>query len=73
VITESAFISNEAEEALLRTEGFRAAEAGAIARGVTRFLTTAPADGASTRATAAEPFPSEAPSDAAGCVDPRLS
>jgi N-acetylmuramoyl-L-alanine amidase len=73
VITESAFISNGAEEALLRTDGFRATEADAIARALRRFLTTVSADGAPASSTGAEPFPSEPPSDAAECVDPRLS
>ena len=41
VLSEAAFISNPAEEALLLTPEFRTAEARAIARAVVRFLGTA--------------------------------
>ncbi len=40
VLSEAAYISQPAEEALLRTDEFRQAEARAIADAVTRFVTT---------------------------------
>lgn len=40
VLSESAYLSNPAEEALLDTEGFRESEATAIANAIIRFVTT---------------------------------
>lgn len=40
VFLRPAFVTNAPEEALLRTDAFRALEAGAIARGILRYLTS---------------------------------
>src|SRR3546814_6744592 len=49
VLTEAAYLSNPAENALLETEAFRDAEARAIADGVLRLIRTRDPDRKSTR------------------------
>jgi N-acetylmuramoyl-L-alanine amidase len=71
VLSEAAFISNPAEEALLLDPAFQAAEAGAITRAAVRFLTTSdPGSGY------VEPYPRTSPAGpgggSRGCVDPPL-
>jgi len=71
VLSEAAFVSNPAEEALLADPAFQAVEAGALTRAVVRYVTTAdPGSGF------VEPYPREQPAGsgggAAGCVDPAL-
>lgn len=67
-LLELAFVSNAPEEALLRREDVRAAEAGAVARAVLRYLRTPdPGSGFTT------PYPrpsSGGPSRPSACVDP---
>lgn len=72
VLSEAAYLSNPAEEALLRTDEFRDAEAGAIADAVLRAVTTEdPGSGFH------PPRMIEAPSGGgggtAGCEDPPLT
>lgn len=69
VISEAAFISNPSEEALLKREDFRDAEAQALSKALLRFLRTEdPGSGFTT------PFPRRDPAGPgggrAGCVDP---
>jgi N-acetylmuramoyl-L-alanine amidase len=69
VLAELAFVSNAAEEAVLRQEQVRQMEAEAIARGVERYLRTQePGSGFTT------PYPRSAPAGPGGgtrgCVDP---
>lgn len=69
VLSELAFVSNPAEEALLNREDVRAIEAGGLARGISRYLSSGdPGSGFTT------PYPREAPAGpgggADGCVDP---
>ena len=71
VLSEAAFISNPAEEALLVDPAFQAAEAEAITRAAIRFLTTdEPGSGY------IEPYPRTQPAGsgggASGCTDPPL-
>jgi N-acetylmuramoyl-L-alanine amidase len=71
VLSEAAFITNPAEEALLRTPEFRHAEARAIATAVQRYLTTdAPGSGFT------DPYPRTTPATGGNggteCVDPPL-
>lgn len=71
VLSEAAFVSNPAEEALLADPSFQAAEAAAITRAVVRFLTSAdPGSGY------VEPYPRTVPAGSGGgsdgCVDPPL-
>jgi N-acetylmuramoyl-L-alanine amidase len=71
VLSEAAFISNPAEEALLATAEFRLVEAQAIADAIVRFLTTS--DAGSGFVT---PYPRTEPAGgggtAQGCDDPLL-
>lgn len=72
VLSEAAFISNPAEEALLADPAFQRVEAQALARAAVRFITTDdPGTGY------VEPYPRTQPAGggggAAGCVDPPLS
>ena len=72
VLSEAAFITNPPEEQLLVDPAFQAAEAGAIARAVVRFVTTQdPGSGF------VEPYPRTQPAGpgggADGCVDPPLA
>lgn len=69
VLTELAFVSNPAEEALLNRQDVRAIEGGALARGILRYRSSAdPGSGFTT------PYPREAPAGpgggTSGCVDP---
>jgi N-acetylmuramoyl-L-alanine amidase len=71
VLSEAAFITNAPEEALLADPSFRQVEAGALARAVIRFVTTAdPGSGF------VEPYPRTEPAGsgggATGCQDPPL-
>jgi N-acetylmuramoyl-L-alanine amidase len=71
VLSEAAFISNPAEEALLTDPAFQATEAEAITRAAVRFLTTdEPGSGY------IEPYPRTQPAGsgggATGCTDPAL-
>lgn len=71
VLSEAAFISNPAEEALLADPAFQAVEAGALTRAVIRYVTTTdPGSGF------VEPYPRAQPAGsgggASGCVDPPL-
>lgn len=68
-LVESAFISNPSEEALLRRDDVRQAEAEALARGILRYLRTSdPGSGFTT------PYPrrSEPSTPGTRCVDPPL-
>lgn len=70
VLVRPAFLTNPAEEALLRTDVFRALEATALARGILRYLTSDDAGSGYTG-------PSTRPDTANGsggftCVDPPL-
>src|SRR5690606_21975467 len=72
VLSEAAYISNPAEEALLADPAFQQTEAAALARAVVRFITTDdPGSGY------VEPYPRTQPAGsgggATGCVDPPLS
>lgn len=72
VLSEAAFITNPPEEALLVDPAFQAVEAGAFARAVIRYVTTAdPGSGF------VEPYPRTEPAGsgggASGCVDPPLA
>jgi N-acetylmuramoyl-L-alanine amidase len=69
VLAELAFISNPTEEALLRREDVRRAEAGAVSRGIVRFLRTEdPGSGFTV------PYPRKEPAGpgggTAGCIEP---
>lgn len=70
-LIELAFISNPSEEALLKREDVRRAEAGAVARGIIRWLRT-PEPGSGF----VVPYPRTEPAGGgggtAGCVDPLL-
>jgi N-acetylmuramoyl-L-alanine amidase len=71
VLSEAAFISNPPEEQLLRDPAFRHVEAQAIAKAITRFVTTPdPGSGFVT------PYPRTEPAGGGGgpegCVDPTL-
>lgn len=71
VLSEAAFVTNPAEEALLADPAFQRVEAEAIARAVTRFVnTTDPGSGF------VEPYPRTEPAGpgggSSGCVDPPL-
>lgn len=71
VLSEAAFISNPAEEALLVDPAFQAVEAAAITRAVVRYvITDDPGSGF------VEPYPRTTPAGggggARGCVDPQL-
>jgi N-acetylmuramoyl-L-alanine amidase len=68
-LSELAFITNPSEEALLKRDDVRRAEAGAVARGIVRFLRTEdPGSGFVT------PYPRTEPAGGGGgtqgCVDP---
>lgn len=70
-LAELAFISNPAEEELLRRADVQKAEGEAVARGILRFLTTRdPGSGF------VEPYPRRSPAGSGGggsnCVDPAL-
>src|SRR3546814_19855425 len=72
VLSESAFISNPAEEALLADPAFQAVEAEAITQAVVRFVSgDQPADAAFV-----EPYPRTQPAGpgggSGGCEDPPL-
>ena len=72
VLSEAAFISEPAEEALLRTEEFRQAEAQAIADAVVRFVTT-DEPGSGFVPTKVAETPAGGGGGTAGCEDPPLS
>ena len=68
-LAELAFVSNPTEETLLQRDDFRRVEAGAVARGIVRFLrTNDPGSGF------IEPYPRTEPAGGGGgsqgCVDP---
>lgn len=68
-LAELAFVSNPSEEALLRTDGVRRAEANAVARGIVRFLRSEdPGSGFTV------PYPRTEPAGGGGgtegCTDP---
>jgi N-acetylmuramoyl-L-alanine amidase len=72
VLSEAAFITNATEETLLATASFQHAEAAAIARAVTRFVSTDDPGGGYVT-----PYPRSQPAGPGGgpegCVDPALS
>lgn len=72
VLSEAAYLSNPAEDALLNTEPFRDAEAKAIADAFVRFVTTDdPGSGYAPTKLAATP--AGGGGGTAGCVDPPLA
>lgn len=72
VLTEAAFLTNPAEDALLRTEEFRQAEAVAIATAILRFVRTADA-GSGYVPTKEVSTPAGGGGGSSGCVDPPLA
>ena len=72
VLSEATYLSEPAEDALLNTEEFRAAEARAIADAVVRFVTTDD-PGAGFRPPAVIDTPAGGGGGAAGCEDPPLT
>ena len=72
VLSESTFLSNPAEDALLRTEAFRQAEAKAIADAFVRYVTTDD-PGSGYAPTKVSETPAGGGGGTAGCVDPPLS
>ena len=72
VLTEAAFLSNPAENALLLTDEFRDAEARAIADGVLRLLRTDD-PGSGFKPTKEVAVPAGSGGGSSGCVDPPLT
>ncbi len=72
VLAEAAFLSDPEEEALLRTEEFRDAEARAITRAILRLVTTDDPGGGYV-ATKVSDAPAGGGGGTAGCEDPPLS
>lgn len=72
VLTEAAFLTNPAEEALLRTEEFRQAEARAIADAVLRYVRTDD-PGSGYAPTKEVSTPAGGGGGSSGCVDPPLT
>lgn len=72
VLSEAAYLSNPAEDALLNTEAFRDAEAKAITEAVMRYVTT-DEPGSGFRAPKVIDVPAGGGGGAAGCEDPPLS
>lgn len=72
VLSEAAYLSNPAEDALLNTEAFRDAEAKAIADAVLRYVTT-DEPGSGFRPPKVVETPAGGGGGTAGCEDPPLS
>lgn len=72
VLTEAAYLSNPAENALLETEEFRDAEARAITDGVLRLLRTED-PGSGFKPTKEVAVPAGSGGGSGGCVDPPLA
>lgn len=72
VLSEAAYLSNPAEDALLRTEEFRQAEARAISDAFVRFVTTDD-PGSGYVPTKLAPTPAGGGGGTAGCQDPPLT
>ncbi|HEX4902486.1 MAG TPA: N-acetylmuramoyl-L-alanine amidase [Acidimicrobiales bacterium] len=72
VLTEAAFLTNPAEDALLRTEEFRHAEAQAIATAILRFVRTSD-PGSGFVPTKEVSTPAGGGGGSTGCVDPPLT
>ena len=72
VLTEAAFLTNPAEEALLRTEEFRHAEARAIATAILRYVRTSD-PGSGFAPTKEVSTPAGGGGGSSGCVDPPLT
>lgn len=71
VLTEALYLSDPSEEALLADADFRQAEAGAIARAITRLLSTDD-PGSGYVPTKVSDVPAGPGGGSAGCVDPPL-
>ena len=72
VLSEAAYLSNPAEDALLNTAEFRDAEAKAITDAFVRYVTTAD-PGSGFVPTKVAPTPAGGGGGSAGCVDPPLT
>lgn len=72
VLTEAAFLTNPAEDALLRTEEFRQAEAIAIATAILRYVRTDD-PGSGFAPTQEVSTPAGGGGGSSGCVDPPLA
>lgn len=72
VLTEAAYLSNPAENALLETEAFRDAEARAIADGVLRLIRTQD-PGSGYKAVKEVHVPAGGGGGSSGCTDPPLA
>jgi N-acetylmuramoyl-L-alanine amidase len=72
VLSEAAYLSNPAEDALLNTEAFREAEAKAITDAFVRLVTT-DEPGSGYVPTKVAPTPAGGGGGTAGCVDPPLA
>jgi len=72
VLSEAAFLTNPAEDALLRTEAFRDAEARAIAKAILRFVRTSD-PGSGFAPTKEVSTPAGGGDGSSGCVDPPLA
>ena len=72
VLSEAAYLSNPAEDALLNTEAFREAEAKAITDAFVRLVTTDD-PGSGYVPTKVAPTPAGGGGGTAGCVDPPLA
>ncbi|HEY1116155.1 MAG TPA: N-acetylmuramoyl-L-alanine amidase, partial [Acidimicrobiales bacterium] len=72
VLTEAAYLSNPAENALLETEAFRDAEARAIADGVLRLIRTRD-PGSGFKPVKEVQVPAGGGGGSSGCIDPPLA